>query len=272
VNRPNLPDGSRQVLAELAESLGQFDLAARLFQQLASQSNRPQNRLALVRFLGHRGRTKDALDMCEPLWSGTPNLEGLVTVSLEVVFSLGAKPPDLDQMNRVAGWMEKALERNPESSILMIGLGNLRERQGRYADAETLYRRAIQRGEGDVIALNNLAWLMALRDGQGSAALDLINRAIAFKGPLPEFLDTRGVVYLTSGQSQRAIDDLENAVAVDPSASKYFHLAQAYLEANKREAAKQSLAKAHTKGLKPTSLHPLEVTAYQEVLSALETH
>ena len=87
---------------------------------------------------------------------------------------------------------------------------------------------------------------------------------------LPEFLDTRAIVYLNNGESKRAIEDLENAVAIAPSATKYFHLAQAYLEASNKVAAKENLAKARTKGLAKGTLHPLELTVYQQVVSALD--
>jgi Flp pilus assembly protein TadD len=148
-------------------------------------------------------------------------------------------------------------------------LGYLRERQGRFQEAEALYRQDIDQGEGNVVSLNNLAWLIALRNGKESVALDLINRAIARRGPVPEFLDTRGVIYMMSGDVHRAIEDLERACSLDPAGPKYFHLAQAYLRANNKEAARQSLEKARARGLTPDSLHPLEVPAYQQVLSAL---
>ena len=56
---------------------------------------------------------------------------------------------------------------------------------------------------------------------------------------MPEYLDTRGVVYLGL-RRQDAIDDLEKAVAADPSPAKLFHLAQAYLGAKNKEKAKQN--------------------------------
>ena len=68
---------------------------------------------------------------------------------------------------------------------------------------------------------------MALReDGKWSDALELINHAIKVRGPNPDFLDTRGVVFISGGQNARAIDDLQQAIKVQPTASKYFHLAR----------------------------------------------
>ena len=112
---------------------------------------------------------------------------------------------------------------------------------------------------------------MALNGGNWHDALDLINRAIRKKGRIPDYLDTRGVVYLYAGQGQRAIEDLKVAIDAQPTASKYFHLAQAYLivSPSDKANAKKSLEAAKTKGL-PNGLHRLEMPKYEKVLDELE--
>jgi tetratricopeptide (TPR) repeat protein len=266
--RPALPEGSQQPLARLAEDLGQADLAERLLRNLIARSPLPRYRLALAEFLARRGRVKEALDECEGLWKTTTNPEELVQGTLNVLLGSGSKR-DPAQVNQVALWLENGLKQKPGSSMITNGLANVREWQGNFPEAEALYRQGIDRGENDVIALNNLAWLLALRNDQGSAALDLINRAIARRGPLPELLDTRGVVYMVAGDSRRAIEDLNQATILDPTGPKLFHLAQAYLRASNKADAAQTMAKARAKGLAPDLLHPLEVTAYNRVLSEL---
>ena len=240
----------------LAEEFGQLELAERLLKKLASQQDRLENRLPLVRFLARTGRVGAALDLCEQLWKGTTNPEALVPSLLDVVFSDKGKngPAKLD---RVAGWLQRGLEQRPRSSILMLGLGNLRERQGKFPEAEELYRRDIDQGGGDkMVSLNNLAWLIALREDKPSGeALDLINLAVSRRGPVPELLDTRGIVYLKSGDVKHALEDLKQAVGGAPTAAKYFHLAQAYLAAKQKDEAKQALDKARAAGLTPESLH-----------------
>ncbi len=266
--RPNLSVAVQQALADLAEEMGRPDLAEQLLRQLVASSDRSPNRLALAGLLSRQGRIKDALDQCEKLWNESANPEELVPATISIALSAQGGN-DSGQLERVAVWLQKGLERRPESSILAFALANLRERQGMFQEAEALYRRDIERGRDSPISLNNLAWLMALRKENKEVALDLINRAIKHYGPSPEFLDTRGVIYLTSGDSRRAIEDLNQATVSQPSGPKYLHLAEAYLRAGNKEAAVEALAKARSKGLKPESLHPLEVTAYQQLLQSL---
>ena len=46
------------------------------------------------------------------------------------------------------------------------------------------------------MALNNLAWLLALQHKNGTEALKFINRAIDLAGPVAELFDTRAIVHL----------------------------------------------------------------------------
>ncbi len=124
--------------------------------------------------------------------------------------------------------------------------------------------------------MNNLAWLLALQDGGNKKdALEYINRAIDLKnGPLLDFLDTRGIVYLAAGETQLAITDFEKAVAGNPSPPRYFHLAEAYLKANKVAEAKKNWRAANIKAadikqLQKSGLHPLEQKTYNKLRSEL---
>ena len=155
--------------------------------------------------------------------------------------------------------------------MYLLGLGNLNERLGDYRKAEEMYRTALKGNDREGIAANNLAWLIVLQGQRGSEALELINNAIRAKGAIPEYLDTRGMIYLSAGEGRRAIADLESALRAAPSPPKYFHLAQAYLQLNENEKARRILEAGKTRGL-PGGLHPLELAAYNEVSTKLGMH
>jgi tetratricopeptide (TPR) repeat protein len=267
-NDPKVPDVVLLALAKEAEALSLLDLAERLIRQTFNRADVPQNRIALASFLGRHGRVKEGLDLCEPLWNKDIASDAILPQLLDIVFSSTGRN-DQVQVGRLASWIERALGQKPKSSSLMMALANLRERQGKFQEAEALYRQEIEQDTNNIIALNNLAWLMALRKDQSGIALNLINRAIARKGPVPELLDTRGVVYMMSGDLQNAVQDLSRASELDPTGPKLFHLAQAYLQASNRENASQALAKARAKGLKQEDLHPLEETSYLRMLNDL---
>ena len=264
-DRPSLTPTMLGILADQAEALNELELAQNLLNQLVAKSPTTGGTVKLAEFLGRRGEVTKALDLCAPLWQTTREPELLNVVCFAIAFRPGntVGPADL---KRLIDWLTQALKQKPESTTLMGSLANLQERQGLYPQAEELYRRAIEHGDRNGNSYNNLAWLMALRDGGNlKDALEYVNRAIDLKGPKPDFLDTRGIVHLAAGENQLAITDLENAVAGDPSPSKYFHLAEAYLKANKLIEAKKNWEAANVKKGWEHGLHALEQPTFQKV-------
>jgi tetratricopeptide (TPR) repeat protein len=73
------------------------------------------------------------------------------------------------------------------------------------------------------------------------------------------------MVYLALGRPEDAIQDLDQAIAVSPSAEKYFHLARACRAAGQKTEAADHFRKARELGLVANMLHPLERTAYNEM-------
>ena len=279
--RSDLAPNAVATLADLAEKLNRFDIAEPLYRRWAALLKPRDGVIVQALFLGRNGHVKEALDLCEPLWANPQNVEIAAQTCVEVVTSSNA-PPDQVQVDRVAGWLERAVKQKRDSTFLLAALGNCRERQTRYDDAKTLYERVIKQSPGNAVAsskmiansYNNLAWLLALTGAQGKDALEDIDQAIKLEGPLPDYLDTRGIIYLTLKRTQDAINDLEIAVKADPSPSRLFHLTQAYLQANNKERAKQYWKNAMDKKLDqirfgPRGLHPLEQLAYQKVRGEL---
>jgi cellulose synthase operon protein C len=259
-------------LAEAVERIGLLDAAEWIYRHVADEppveADGLPNQARLALYLGRHGRVKDALDICESLWTKEALREKISAVSVQIICDPSTSA-EAAQINRVVGWLEQARAQNPQSIVLLIGLANIYEWIGNYAKAEELYRVAIRINDRDGIASNNLAWLIALRgNGKGPEALELINSAIRAKGAVPEYLDTRGVVHLASGDGQRAVADLETALKNAPTPPKYFHLAQAYLALNEKEKARKVLQAGKTRGL-PGGLHRLEVVQYKKVASEL---
>jgi cellulose synthase operon protein C len=270
-NRPDLTLRELEALADQVERLNELDLAEKLQHQLAAKAPNSRGTMGLAAFLGRRGRVKEALTVIEPLWPTTREPELLAILSFGVVMRSDSVVVDPADVKKVIDWLTQALKRQPRSTNLMVALANIEERQELYPEAEALYRRAIEQGDRNGISHNNLAWLLALKDGGNlKEALEYVNRAIDLRGPRPDFLDTRGVVYLAKGENQAAITDLVKAVASAPSPSKYFHLAEAYLKDNKKAEAKRTWEVGKIKGWKQSGLHALEQPAYNKVRNELE--
>ena len=269
MERPNITLEVRVRLGELAEQIGQLELAEQIYRQIAAEPAVLPHKIKLVQYLAQHNKLDQVIELCDSLWKDERNHEQVARLGLHA-FADPNIPASPAQIRHAIGWLEQASRENPRSPLYPFGLGNLFERLGEDRRAEDQYRAVIKIDGREGIAINNLAWLMALRGRNPSDtvvlsdALRLINEAIRIKGEQPDFLDTRGVVYLSAGQGQNAVKDLKAAVDAQPTAPKLFHLAQAYLEVNDKGKAKQSLEAALTRGL-PKGLHHLEMATYEKV-------
>ena len=188
---------------------------------------------------------------------------------MTTVAVLFAAPIDLAQCQRAAQSLERELRKTPKSAALLFHLGNVRCLDGQYQEAERLYRQSYALDPNNTGPISNLAWLLARRDGNGGEALKLVSEAVDRDGPTADLLEARAIAYLTIGQSDVAIKDLEDAIAVQPSPLKYLHLAEAYLAASRRNDATAALQNAKTAGLNPDALSPLERENYRQLLATV---
>jgi tetratricopeptide (TPR) repeat protein len=255
--------------AKLLESLGRTAAAEAMFRQFVEkfQKQQPTVTLALAGFLGRQGRTKDALDLLDETWKTCPTNAVPAVSSTSIVVLYGAKDDDGALGRRVEERLEAALRSHPDMVAIRFDMANLLCLRKRLDEAEKIYRDLYDHDNTKSSVLNNLAFLLALQlqPDKAREAVELVGKAIALDGETPDLLDTRGVAYLATNQPDLAIRDLETAIAVTPTAEKYFHLARAYQAAKRRGDANQAFNQATTKGLTESTLHPLERPAYAEL-------
>jgi tetratricopeptide (TPR) repeat protein len=226
-------------VAGLLEGLGELRAAEEMYRKYASPPEKPEAVLTLAQFLGRQQRTREALDLCEGTWKTCPPLK----VSLACVYVISKAPVDKVQAERVERWLQAAVEKDPKSLALRVGLGVFHTLQGRYADAEASYRQALAVNGTYVAALNNLAWLLSFQAGKGAEALALVERAINKAGPMPSLLDTRARIHRVMGKTDLALKDLDEAIAQAPSGELYFHRALTLFSQN-RKAAREAWREA----------------------------
>jgi len=248
--------------AVLLEQLGHLEAAEALYRQSLKTTKRTETALGLAIFLARRQKSAEALDLCEAAAADVPP-ETLGSIFVGIVRTA---PADEASVKRAERWLTAAVAKKPQSTPLLLALADLRDHQGRFGDAQSLYRQVLERDPKNTFACNNLAVLLALQQ-KGREALDLSQRALDVAGPAPFLLDTRALVHLAIGQHQQAVTDLEEAIAQQPTGTRYFHLAQAHRAAKDRAAAGLALKKARSLGLTASALHPLERPAYEGLLA-----
>jgi tetratricopeptide (TPR) repeat protein len=253
-------------VALLLDQCGKTAEAEQTYRAHAAASRQPESILLLAQFLARHDRLAEALQICEQAWQ-TCHSEAVAAVSVWVVCTAHGSEPD---QQRVERWLTTSIAKNPMARMIPVTLATLHEFRGHYDEAIALYRKTLQQDKNNVQALNNLAYLLAWKEGKNGEARELIQTAINLAGPNPQLLDTRGVVSLMNDQLDLAIRDLQAVVMESPSAAGYFHLALAHQLAKNRSVAVKSFRKATDLGLKTADLHPLEQPAWQQLADELE--
>jgi tetratricopeptide (TPR) repeat protein len=259
--------GAELALLELRvrrhEAKREGDKALRLLRdRLDKQGDQgAQEVLLLIASYGRQQRFTEALGVLDRLWKlAPPEMAGGTSVAL-----LRAGKPTKEQREQVAAHLEAAHKKDPKNVTLLVQLGDVRDMLGELTQAETVYRDALKLAPTNVMTLNNLAWLLALRAEKPDEALKLINTAIETAGPRGELLDTRAVVYLMLGRPKQALTDLERSLKEAPTPTRLFHLAQAHHQANNRQGARQAFLEAKKLGLEASQLHPVEQVAHRKL-------
>jgi tetratricopeptide (TPR) repeat protein len=243
----------------------------RLYMSLVEPA-RPEAVLTLVVILARHGKVDEALDGCEKALRAGCNREDFSSAVLVAVQDPATTKKQLQRAERLLAVMPA--DRRASASIRLSQAG-LCEAKGHhdpeyYSEAERHYGEVLLAEADNVLARNNLAFLLAFHAGRPPEALEHINHAIDVMGPAAELLDTRALVHMAAGKAEKAIDDLEAARSQRlRSASTWYHLSEAYALAGRREDAMNAFAKAKTLGLKARDLHHLEKGRYEEALRTL---
>lgn len=197
--------------------------------------------------------TEANFDFCAP--------EELAAVVIEL---LRTNPNDRQNLRLARNLLDRIEKRNPDSGVVIFQLANLNHIEGNYNEAIKLYRKTLQKIPNSVVALNELAMLLAFEGKHLEKARLHIDLAIRLAGPRANLLDTRAMIFYALGDFNTAEKDLVQATDQSPSAVKYYHLAQVKEALDRRADAKIALRRGQSLGLQATRLHPLERAKFAE--------
>jgi uncharacterized protein (TIGR03790 family) len=142
--------------------------------------------------------------------------------------------------------VEQATMRNPGLTDGHLLLGSLYERTGDFAKAIERYKRVVGLSPGHLVALNNLAYALALHQPDAIAeAVGYARRAAALAPRNPAVLDTLGWVLHLSGDHASARAPMDLAIKLAPqNAEMHLHSAVIDLSLGETAAAQAKLKTA----------------------------
>jgi tetratricopeptide (TPR) repeat protein len=229
---------------------------------------RPDQESVLAVFLAHHGRAREALELISQSWKNAKP-EGLAAVAAAITYQGTATEAEFAQLDRL---LQDASKQFNGSLVLLLALADSALMQQNYPAADARYRAILATDPENVKALNNLSLLLAYQ-GKGShldEALEKIGRAIRIAGPSSDLLDAEATVYLAMEQPEKALEDLQVAVANEATPQRLFLQARAYLLAGRKAEAVEAMKAAEAKNLSRTMLDPPQRPLYDKLRTELK--
>jgi len=167
------------------------------------------------------------------------------------------------------------LERDPNNLSAMSKFAMLLQVAGRNTESAKLYQKILELSPDNVIAMNNLAWIMCEEQNNYHEALELAQRGLKIAPQYVDLIDTRGVVYYRLGEFEKAIQDFTRCLELYPNrvssaVASRFHLARAFVKLGQTNKAIQHLNEALNSYSRIGGLSAADLTEAQRLLEQIQ--
>ena len=171
------------------------------------------------------------------------------------------------QAATVRNWIDDCLAEEPNSVSLLLSRAEFRALRQDLAGAVADYEAVIAIEPHNTIALNNLAWILAADPRSAERALELVARATREVGLTGELLDTRARARITLKQFLEAERDLSDAIRLEPTPLRWFHLAMSRLNQSppRTDDAAKAFREAKRRGLEQRNIHPADRATFHSL-------
>jgi TPR repeat protein len=207
--------------------------ALKWLRKAADQDNAIAERYLAEMYFKGRGVSADVAEAAKWLRLAAEQGDAQSQHNLAVLYAQGLGVPK--NAKEALNWMHKSAEQGLAAG--QVGMGALFENgEGVPPDpveAVKWYRMAVE--QNDARAMNNLALLLATsknpRVRNPEEAVSLATKAVAASNN-PDYLDTLAASYFAAGQTDKAIEAEQKALAMNPNNDSYKESLQRYLTAN----------------------------------------
>jgi tetratricopeptide (TPR) repeat protein len=206
--------------------------------ELAKNPGRQEIRSALANLEVRAGRLESAVSHFNALLKANPK-------SAELHMRLAETQRRSGDANAAIESFRKARDLNPSDPRPFVPLALLLESGGRKDEAKAAYQQALKLQPDNVVAMNNLAFMMAESGEDLDEALTLAQRARQRAPQDLNIADTLGWIYIRKNLNDNAIQIFRDLVKKAPDNSTFrYHLAMALFQRGDKPQAKKELAVA----------------------------
>jgi uncharacterized protein (TIGR03790 family) len=147
--------------------------------------------------------------------------------------------------------LEEATNRNGRLTTAQFMLATIYDQNRDFEKAEERYSRVLEMNPDNVLALNNLAYALAVRRNSAKEALPMAEKAYKLSNGNPSIADTLGWIYHLTGNNIRASELLQEALR-NASQTAEIHLHMAIVSADLGQTLQASAALERALKLDPS--------------------
>lgn len=141
--------------------------------------------------------------------------------------------------------LEQGIANDPRNVGLLMASGTLHQQKGEAEAARAAYEKSVELEPENALALNNLAYILAVRFSDYEKALRLARRAKELDPDNPRVADTLGWVLYLNGNAEWSLGYLrESASKIPDNPEVQYHLGMALQKLGNPKPAREALKRA----------------------------
>jgi tetratricopeptide (TPR) repeat protein len=254
-------DSAPQVSVQVAETFrAQKDYASAIKEADAGLKKFPKDRALIAEhasLVADQGKVDQAVTEMKSLLDGKSDRG--IYLEIAQIYEKGKRWND---MAKALDEAEKLSPSNDDKETVYFMRGAMLERQKRFDDAETQFRKVLEVNPKNAGALNYLGYMLADRNMRLDEAYQLVKKALDVDPDNGAYLDSLGWVYYRQGKLTEAEDLLQRAIQHQPDPTVHDHLGDVFLKEGKiREAIAQWQASLKEFKVQPPSANDPEEVA-----------
>jgi tetratricopeptide (TPR) repeat protein len=153
---------------------------------------------------------------------------------------------EADLVKQAETILKNLMNKDSQNVQAIFTLAMLYHNLGRLDDAAGMYEKTLALDPTQVIASNNLSWIVCQHQHNPQKALEYANVGIQLAPDYADLVDTRGAIYMAMGQYKNAISDFHHCLDLYPdqsaqAAATRFRLGKSLVRLNQANEAKQEL-------------------------------
>ena len=276
----------------LAAKTGNGGDAAKFFRKSIDLGNKePMTRMMLAQSLASQGDNNSAINEMQILISKEPDWDQAKIYFGALLIQNGDPHGAVQQANEVLRYQPhnvqagqllnearkriNAVGSNENAYAKLRALAQSLYVEGKIEETEKMYRKILSAQDGDLVAMNNLAWILCEERGKYNEALDIAQNGLVRSPVYLDLLDTRGMVFFRMGNFEKAIEDFTKCVQLYPTnvpsaVASHFHLGRAYAARGEKNEAIRYLKSAIEMNTKTGGLCENDAAEARTLLKDLE--